>query len=118
MQAVRWRIIKSPVGLDRQSILALFAQHDILDCASPAARHSLVSTLASTKDTGLMMELVRLMSVLASDSAGRAYLLLSQSTVITELHKILICAPREMVHRHIKEGMSRQQSLLAQSSGL
>jgi hypothetical protein len=107
VKAVRWRIIKSPVGLDRQSILALFAQHDVLDCNAPTATPSLVSTLASTNDIGLMIELVRLMSVLASDAAGRAYLLQSQSIVIAELYKILICAPSAMLHKHVKEGMQK-----------
>lgn len=80
----------------------MFAQHDILDCSKATAQSGLVSTLASTNDVGLMMELVRLMSVLASDSAGRAYLLQSQSMVIAELHKILIAAPSAMLH--VKEG--------------
>lgn len=83
-------------------MLALFAQHDVLDCGARSAQPSLVSSLASTNDIGLMMELVRLMSVLASDSSGRAYLLQSHSLAITELHKILISAPSAMLH--IKEG--------------
>lgn len=104
MQAIRWRLIKSPVGFDRHAILAMFAQLDVLDCNAPTEQPGLLSTLASTNDVGLMMELVRLVSVLASDSAGRAYLLQSQSTdVISELHKILISAPSAMLH--IKEGM-------------
>ena len=103
VQAIRWRLIKSPVGAERHSILALFAQHDVLDCKSSGAESGLVNTLASTNDVVLMMELVRLMSVLASDSAGRAYLLQSQGSVISELHKILISAPSAMLH--IKEGV-------------
>ena len=84
-------------------MLTLFAQHDVLDCKSSATDPGLVSTLASTNDVGLMMEFVRLMSVLASDSTGRAYLLQSQSSVISELHKILISAPSAMLH--VKEGV-------------
>jgi hypothetical protein len=103
LQAVRWRLIKSPVGPERQAVLAQLAQHDLLDCKGLQNGPTLLSSLATTNDSGVMFELVRLISVMASDHAGRAYLLQPQSSVIPELQRILVSTPGTVLHK--KEGV-------------
>lgn len=101
VQAIRWRLIRSPVGQQRQLVLQILISHDIFGLES-AGQGSLVAGLVGLNDTTVTTEALRLISVMASDHKGREYLLSSDGAVILDLFKILSTMPGTSTHR--KEG--------------
>jgi hypothetical protein len=104
VQAVRWRLIKSRVGFDRRLVLSDILDYDILNCSASDNGPCVISALAHQKDTAVTEELVRLLSVMASDSLGRAYLLLPHSTAVNVLYTLLTETPGAKLRR--KEGVA------------
>lgn len=106
LQAIRWRLIRSPAGQQRQLVLQILIGHDILGCEDHS-KPSLIATLVHLGDTALTTQLLQVISVMASDHKGRAYLVAADSTVIQDLFGILSTMPVAAMHR--KEGTDGQQ---------
>lgn len=102
LQAIRWRLIRSPVGQQRQMVLQILISHDIFGCLKETT-DCVIPRLIRLSSTTLTTELLRLLSVIASDHKGREYLLSPGSTVIPDLFSILSTMPGSSVHR--KEGV-------------
>lgn len=96
MQAARWRLIKSPVGVYRRQILSAMCDADLLGCAS-ASHASRALTLLRVEHAQLQSELLRLVSTLASDAIGRAYLLGNARHLIVAVFNVLQAAPMAKV---------------------
>lgn len=88
VQAIRWRLIRSPVGQQRQLVLQILISHNIFEYGS-VGQDSLIAGLIGLNDTAVTTELLRLISVMASDHKGREYLLRPGSAIILDLFKIL-----------------------------
>jgi hypothetical protein len=98
MQAIRWRLIKSPPGAYRRQALTSLTDADVLCCAD-THEASLVKSLLAHKHSGVTSELVRLLSAMASDSGGRTYLMQPGSHVVPELFQLLKQTPETRVRR-------------------
>jgi hypothetical protein len=98
LQAVRWRLIKSPPGAYRRQVLADLAAADVLSCGSGVATGA-AAPLLELHDDGVSSELVRLLSALASDSAGRAHLLQPGSGIVASLFGLLQATPERKIRR-------------------
>lgn len=101
-QAIRWRLIRSPVGRQRQLVLQLLIDHDIFGCKTKR-QPSFMASLIQSNDPVLTIEHLRLISVMASDHKGREYLLGPDSAAIQDLFNILSTLPGTTIHR--KEGL-------------
>ena len=97
-QATRWRLIKSPPGAYRRQVLASITDADVLRC-SHSSEMCIVSALLAAQHSAATSELVRLLSAMASDSAGRSYLMQPGSRVVPELFQLLKTTPQARVRR-------------------
>lgn len=98
MQATRWRLIKSPPGAYRRQVLACLTEADLLRCGD-SHDSGVISVLLAAKHPSATSELVRLLSAMASDSAGRTYLMQPGSRVVPELFQLLKETPQARVRR-------------------
>jgi hypothetical protein len=81
-------------------VLAELASSDILECHKQdvcAQGLRLVPKLLASQDPAVVSELVRLISALASDSMGRAYLLQPGSGVVAAVYSLLVNTPERKV---------------------
>lgn len=99
---MRWRLIKSPVGVYRRQVLAAMCDADCLGCAC-ASHASAVLTLLRTDHKQLRSELLRLASAMASDALGRSYLLQNAQHLIAAIFKVLQAMPEARVKAHSGE---------------
>jgi hypothetical protein len=108
---VRWRLIRSPAGTERQREILILASHDILGLSGgeQPMQSNVVSLLVGQNDLSVVTELVRLVSVMSSDHHGREYLLKNGITVINALYKVLESTPGAAIHR--KEGTTSLYTL-------
>ena len=97
-QATRWRLIKSPPGAYRRQVLASITDADVLGC-NHSSDTCIVSALLAAQHPAATSELVRLLSAMASDSAGRSYLMQPGSRVVPELFQLLKTTPQARVRR-------------------
>ena len=100
LQALRWRISKSPAGNDRLRVVMTFVEQDVLRCSGSSfssSRHgapaSLVEAMADRTDGPVAEELARLVNCMASTAAGRAYLLQPGSGTVATLVQLLTAIP-------------------------
>ena len=77
LQALRWRLTKSK-SRARQEVLTGYIHHDIFDLASgEQISNSMVIGAVLSHETEMVREYgARLLNVMTSDAAGRAYILL------------------------------------------
>jgi hypothetical protein len=79
LQALRWRLVKSPPGRLRRRTLATYIQSDLLGCASD---QSLIPSLAQSPESVVSEQWARLVNCAASECAGRTYLLRQDGLVL------------------------------------
>ena len=101
--------MRSPAGLERRKVLADLLSHDVL--ALGGAEPPVTTALLAQSDPAVTSELVRLVSALASDSHGRAYLLRRGSPVLAELFEVLVATPQAKVNK--RHGAAARAPLLA-----
>jgi hypothetical protein len=93
-QALRWRLTRSPAGLERRRVLAALVEADALACLQQSERGACVSAACLKLDSpAVSLQLAYLLNAIASDAAGRTYLLLPGSSACHVLLQILIRAP-------------------------
>ncbi|KAK9813174.1 hypothetical protein WJX72_010114 [[Myrmecia] bisecta] len=95
LQALRWRLTRSAVGPERRRVLLAYAEHDLLGCRSGEAVGSRLHGVASRPSALVQEELARLLNAVASDHAGRTYLLQPKADVVPILCQLLTATPEQ-----------------------
>eukprot|EP00873_Tetraselmis_striata_P006543 jgi/Tetstr1/426807/TSEL_017022.t1 len=121
LQALRWRISKSPAGNDRLRVILTLVERDVLLCTDPPrGGASAVVAVAQRCDGPASEELARLLSCMASTAAGRAYLLQPGAGAVATLVQLLTAIPEmdtlnaPMILAHEGVGNISADSLLQQ----
>mmetsp|Transcript_25630 Transcript_25630/g.71669 ORF Transcript_25630/g.71669 Transcript_25630/m.71669 type:complete len:917 (-) Transcript_25630:266-3016(-) len=118
LQALRWRITKSPAGYDRLRVVLTFVERDVLNCAGSGP--SLIQSIADRCNGPAAEELTRLINCMASRASGRAYLLLPNGRTVENLVQLLTAIPamdtlnEPMILAHEGVGNMASDSLLQQ----
>eukprot|EP01112_Ceratiomyxa_fruticulosa_P010373 TRINITY_DN2742_c0_g2_i1.p1 TRINITY_DN2742_c0_g2~~TRINITY_DN2742_c0_g2_i1.p1 ORF type:complete len:778 (-),score=181.70 TRINITY_DN2742_c0_g2_i1:122-2455(-) len=109
LQALRWRISQSEIGVARKMVLQAYIQHDLLGCSSP--RPTLLNELLSEGSDPLVREYTaRLINTISFECAGRAYLTQNLYTVQL-LFKLLKNEPGDTITRQQAIGSLQKLSL-------
>eukprot|EP00055_Hartaetosiga_balthica_P014002 m.74572 g.74572 ORF g.74572 m.74572 type:complete len:829 (+) comp8454_c0_seq4:136-2622(+) len=82
LQALRWRITRSLPGEQRNAVLVSYIENDLCDVSSPSG-DGVIALACNSKNDVVQENAARLLSVVSSLSAGRAYL--SYENVISQL---------------------------------
>jgi len=120
LQALRWRISKSPAGNDRLRVVLTFVEQDVLLCSPPPGAASAVVSVAERCSGPAAEELARLLNAMASTAAGRGYLLQPSAGTVSTLVQLLTAIPEmdtlnaPMILAHEGAGDLGADSLLQQ----
>ncbi|GBG28422.1 LisH domain-containing protein ARMC9 [Hondaea fermentalgiana] len=85
LQALRWRLSRTPSALRRASVLAKYAEHDILGIAVDDGERVLLKALLTCGVASVREYAVRLISYVAMGRAGRVYLLAGKDLVLAAI---------------------------------
>lgn len=110
LQALRWRVVKTPAGRARRSALQSYINADVLGCGNRDGKNDLCMALSGCGSALVVEQWARFVNCAASECSGRSYLL-QQDGLVKALCAMLKAEPQDNALRRNVLGALQKFSL-------